>query len=90
MKKKKKTTKLNNSTQEDQEKSNLHIVHELCRDQDAGNEQAMNVEGINRKQRLSLREAVEVNVGNDEARRAAICVLEDPLEVALQRDCGSG
>lgn len=48
----------------------------------------MDIEGIDGQQWLRLSEAVEVDVGNDEARGAAICVLEDPLEVAV--DCNGG
>lgn len=66
----------------------IYVIHELCRDQDAGDEQAVDIEGIDGQQWLRLSEAVEVDVGNDEARGAAICVLEDPLEVAV--DCNGG
>jgi len=67
---------------------NLHVIHELCRDQYTGNEQAMNIERIDGQRGLPLRESVEINVGNDEARRATIGVLEDPFEVALDGDGG--
>lgn len=69
---------------------NLHVIHELCRDQNASNEQAMNIERIDGQQGLALRESVEINVGNDEARGATIGVLEDPLKVALDGDGGPG
>jgi hypothetical protein len=69
---------------------NLHVIHELCRDQYTGNEQAMNIERIDGQRGLPLRESVEINVGNDEARRATIGVLEDPFEVALDGDGGPG
>ena len=46
----------------------------------------MNVEGVDRKRRLSLSETVEINVSHDEARRTAIGVFENPIEVALDRN----
>ncbi|CAN6566045.1 unnamed protein product [Malus baccata var. baccata] len=63
--------------------SKTSIVHELCRDQDAGDEQAMDIKGIDQQQWLHLSEPVEVDVGDDKARWATIGVLEDPLEVAM-------
>lgn len=65
---------------------NLHIIHELDGNQDAGDEKAVNVEGVDRQQWLPAREAVEVNVGHHEAGMAAVCVLEDPLQVAFNGD----
>lgn len=43
----------------------------------------MDIEGIDGQQWLHLSEPVEVDVGDDEARWAAIGVIEDPLEVAV-------
>lgn len=65
---------------------NIHVIHELHRDQDASNEQAMHVERIDGQKGLALRESVEINIGNDEARGATIGVLENPLEVGLDGD----
>lgn len=50
----------------------------------------MDIERIDGQQGLPLRESVEINIGNDEARRATIGVLEDPLKVALDGDGGPG
>lgn len=69
---------------------NLHIIHELSGDHDTGNEETMYVEGVNGQQWLPLSEAVEVHVGHNEARRATVGVLEDPLEVAVDGDSGPG
>lgn len=68
----------------------LHIIHELCGDHDAGDEEAVDVKGVDGQGGLAVGEAVEVNVGDDEAGGAAIGVLEDPLEVALDGDAGAG
>ncbi|KAL4308482.1 hypothetical protein GQ457_01G052490 [Hibiscus cannabinus] len=46
----------------------------------------MNVERIEGQRRLPLSEPVQVNIGDDEARGAAICVLVNPAEVGLDRD----
>ena len=62
---------------------NLHIIHELGGDHDTSNEQTMYIKGINRQQWLPLREPVKVDIGNNKARRATVCVLEDPLKVAM-------
>lgn len=43
----------------------------------------MHVEGVDGKGGLSLSESVEVDVGDDEARGAAVGVLEDSLKVAM-------
>lgn len=50
----------------------------------------MDVEGIDRQRRLHLDEPIQVDVGDDEATGAAVCVLEDPLQVVLDRDRGPG
>lgn len=46
----------------------------------------MNVEGIDGQRRLPLSKAIEINVCNNEARWAAIGVLENSLQVALDGD----
>lgn len=69
-------------------KSNSHVVQELGGDHDAGDEQAVDVEGVERERRLPLREPLEVDVGDHEAGGAAVGVLEDPLQVAPDRDGG--
>lgn len=43
----------------------------------------MNIERINGQRRLPLGEPIEIHVSNDVARRAAVGILEDPLQVAL-------
>ena len=43
----------------------------------------MNIEGVDGRRGLALREPVEVNEGNNEAGRTAIGVLEDPLKVTM-------
>lgn len=63
-----------------------HVIHEFGREHDAGDEEAVDVERSNRQRRLPLREPVEVDVGNNVARWAAVCILEDSLEVALDGD----
>lgn len=69
---------------------NLHVIHELCRDQNTSYEQPMDIERIDWQQRLPLCESVEINIGDDEARGATIGVLEDPLKIALDGDGGRG
>lgn len=49
----------------------------------------MNVEGVEGKHGVFVHEAIQVNVGDDEARRAAVCILEDPLHVAAYGDGGA-
>lgn len=68
----------------------LHIIHELGGDHDAGDEEAVDVKGVDRQRRLAVSEPIEVNVGDDEAGGATICVLEDPLQVGLNGDSGPG
>ena len=46
----------------------------------------MHVEGVDGQRGLSLSESIEVDVGDDEAWRAAIRVLEDSLKIALNWD----
>lgn len=46
----------------------------------------MDGEGVDGQRGLLLREPLEVDVGDHEARRAAVGVLEDPVEVAPDRD----
>lgn len=50
----------------------------------------MNIEGIDGEGGLPLSETIEIDVSDNEARRAAIGVLEDSLEVAMNRDRRSG
>lgn len=50
----------------------------------------MNIEGIDGEQRLFLGKTVKINICHDEARRATICVLEDPLQVTFYRNRGPG
>ena len=64
----------------------VHVVHELGGEHDAGDEQAVDVEGVDGQRGLSAGEAVEVSVGHNEARRAAVGVLEDPPQVAVDGD----
>lgn len=66
----------------------LHVIHELGRDQDTGDEQSMNIERIDGQSLLSLGEPVQVDIGDHKARGAAIGVLENPLQVAVDWDCG--
>uniref|UniRef100_A0A803P320 Uncharacterized protein n=1 Tax=Cannabis sativa TaxID=3483 RepID=A0A803P320_CANSA len=68
----------------------LQIVHELGGDHDTGDEQAMNIKGVNGQQWLTLSKTIKINISNDEARRATIGVLEDPLKVGVDGNGGSG
>jgi hypothetical protein len=78
-----------------------HVVHELGGDHDGGDEQAVHavrVDADHRGPRLlillpvqrALREAVEVDVGDDEARGAAPRVPVDPLRVPPHGDRRQG
>ena len=58
---------------------NSRIIHKFSSNKNAGDEQAMNIEGIDGEGGLSLNEAIEINVGNDEATGAAIGVLQDSV-----------
>lgn len=62
------------------------MIHEFGREHDAGDEEAVDVERSNGGGGVALREAVEVHVCNNVAAWAAVCILEDPLKVALDAD----
>lgn len=71
------------------EKRNSHIIHEFDRDKYTGNKQPMNIERVNRQKRLALHEPIEINIRHHIARRTAIGVSEDPLQVFLDAYIGS-
>ena len=48
----------------------------------------MRIEGAEGQRGLALREPVKVDEGNNEARWAAIGILEDPLKVTLDGNGG--
>ena len=68
----------------------LHVIHELGSNHDTGDDQPMNIEGIDGQRWLPLREPIEIDIGDNIAGGAAIGILEDPLQVALDGDGGSG
>lgn len=43
----------------------------------------MNIEGIDGERGVALREAIEVDVGDNVAGRAAVSILENSVEIAL-------
>ncbi|KAE8666972.1 hypothetical protein F3Y22_tig00112471pilonHSYRG00099 [Hibiscus syriacus] len=53
---------------------------------DSRNKQPMNVERIDGQRGLPMTKPIEINISNDKARWATICVLVNPVEVALDRD----
>lgn len=67
--------------------NNLHVIHEFSSNHDTSDEQAMNIEGIDRQRRLFLCEPVQINISNNETRRTTICILENSLKIALNSDC---
>lgn len=71
-------------------KKNLHIVHELSRNQHTGDKHTVDTEGINRQIRLVLNKPIEINISHNETRRTAIGVCENPFEVVLDWDIGLG
>ena len=69
-------------------RENSHIIHELSSNHDTGNQEPMRIEGADGQRGLALREPVKVDEGNNEARWAAIGILEDPLKVTLDGNVG--
>jgi len=68
-------------------RKNLQVIHEFGSNHDTSDEQAMNVVRIDGQQWLPLRKPIEINIGHNEARRTAIGILENPLQIALNWDC---
>lgn len=60
----------------------LQVIHEFSRDQDTCDYKPMNTKGIDEQKGLLLDEPIQVYIRDDVTRMAAVCVLEDPLEVA--------
>lgn len=52
------------STKPRKQRNYLQVVHELGGDQDAGDEQAVHIEGVDGERWLALREPVKVDVGD--------------------------
>lgn len=68
------------------EVKDLHVIHELGRDQNAGDEQPMNIERVDGQRSLLLSKTIKINIGDDEARRATVSILKDPFKVAMNGD----
>lgn len=68
----------------------VHIVHELGSNQDTSNDQPMNIPRIYRHRRLPLHEPIQINIRDNETRRATIRILKDPLKITMDRDGGTG
>lgn len=61
---------------------NLRVIHEFSCDHDTGNKKAMDVERI-QTQVCSMNESVQVYMCNDEARRTAVRIPKNPINVLL-------
>lgn len=48
----------------------------------------MNIERIDGQRGVTLHETIEIDVGNNVARRAAVCILEDSVEISVNGDGG--
>lgn len=65
----------------------LRVVHELCSDHDAGDEEAVDVKR-SETNAGSLDESFYVNVCNHKARCAAACILKDTFHVLSDAHAG--
>lgn len=69
-----------------EENACAHVVRELDGDEDAGEEEAVDAEGVEGDGGVAAGEAIEVDVGNDVAGGTATGVTEYALEVGAHRD----
>lgn len=69
-----------------EDKEYAHVVDELDGGEDGGDEQAVDVEGVDGERRAAAQEPVEVDVGDDVAGRAAAREPEDALQVPADGD----
>lgn len=67
-----------------------HVIHEFGSHHDTGDEEAMDIQRIDRQSGLALGEPIEVNVSDNEARWAAIGVLQNPVKIVVDGDVGAG
>lgn len=67
----------------------VRVIKELGRNKDAGNENAVHIQGGNSHHWLKLDEAVNVGICHYKAGGAAMGILENPLQVLLYSDSRS-
>lgn len=66
----------------------VRVIKELGRNKDAGNEDAVYIQGGNAHHRLKLDETVNVGVCYNKAGGTTMCILEDPFQVLLDSNGG--